>query len=93
MSPEVALVARLVRNDKSSVTGINLEKIIRETGIKSLNVPSSQIMEALAPPKPPQNELWRIPLLEKYIYQRSELVIQVSETKEIDALIDAICST
>ena len=92
-SPEVALVANLVRNDRSSVTGANLEKISQETGIMSLTATTCQIMEALAPPEPPQNEMWRFPLLEKYLYQRSEMVTEGVDTKEIDSLIDALCAT
>ena len=88
-----ALVAKLVRNDKSSVTGVNLEKIFQETGIKSLEASTCKIMEALAPPEPPQNELWRFHLLEKYLYQRSEMKIEAIDTKEIDTLIDVLCAT
>ena len=39
-SPEVVLMAKLVQNDKSSVTGRNLEKIVQETGIKTLDASS-----------------------------------------------------
>ena len=92
-SPEVALVANLVRNDRSSVTGANLEKISQETGIMSLTATTCQIMEALAPPEPPQNEMWRFPLLEKYLYQRSEMITEALDTKETDSLIDALCPT
>ena len=52
-SPEVLLMAKLVKNDKSSVTGSNLEKIDRETGLKTLKLSSCQVKEALAPSDPP----------------------------------------
>ena len=80
-------MAKLVQNDKSSVTGSNLEKIDRETGIKTLESSSCQIREALAPSDPPENEMWRIPLLEKYLNQRSQMELEVQDTKNIETLI------
>ena len=86
-------MGKLVQNDKSSVTGSNLEKIVQETGIKTLDASSWQIREALAPPEPPDNELWRISLLEKYLTQRNELEQNLLDTKEIDTLIESLCTT
>ena len=37
--------------------------------------------------------MWRFLLLEKYLYQRSEMVTEGLDTKEIDSLIDALCAT
>ena len=86
-------MAKLVQNDKSSVTGSNLEKIVQETGIKTLSASSWQIREALAPSEPADNELWRIPLLEKYLTQRSELEKDLLDTKHIETLIECLCTT
>ena len=92
-SPEVVLMAKLVQNDKSSITGMNLEKICQETGIRNLEASSSQIMVALAPSDPPENELWRIPLLKSYLTKRRNMELEVVDTKEINILIDALCTT
>ena len=86
-------MANLIRNDKSSVTGRNLDKIFQETGIKTLKASTCEIRKALAPSDPPENEMWRIPLLEKYLNQRSQMELEVQDTKNIETLIESLCST
>ena len=86
-------MANLIRNDKSSVTGRNLDKIFQETGIKTLKASTCEIRKALAPSDPPENELWRIPLLENYLTQRMQMELDVVDTKQIDTLIDGLCGT
>ena len=94
-SKEVAIVARVAGNDKSSTTGINLAKIQAETGhnpaVTSLRV-IRQALEEREDPVPPA-DLWRIPFLTKLINQRSDMELSCSNTNAINDLINNLCST
>ena len=41
----------------------------------------------------PNEDLWRLPLLEKLLLQRYEMETQVQDTTAIQELIDALCSS
>ena len=88
-------MARLAARDRSSTTGINLSMIQQETGLNPWNTKPSVICNALEEREVtvPVNELWRLPLLRKLFIQRSQMEVDCSDTKEINALIDSLCST
>ena len=92
-SREVALVASLAGRDKSSTTGINLAKIHAETGLNPFTVSPKKVRVALEEREEtvPTQDLWRIPLLQKLLTQRCDLVVSCDNTDEINSLIDSLC--
>ena len=64
---EVAVLARVVGQDASSVTGRNLLNIFLETRLRPTSSPMHKFHEILSKPTDvPQEYKWKIPLLEKY---------------------------
>ena len=41
----------------------------------------------------PNQDLWRLPLLCQYLFQRRQMEISLEDTKEISNLIDSLCSS
>ena len=92
-SPEVALVANLVGHDVSSTTGRNLYMLGQETGLNTWTASPIMIRMALQESETvvPDEERWRLPLLEKLLLQRNNLELQVQDTTEVQSLIDSLC--
>ena len=92
-SSEVSHLYNIVKNNVQSTTGSNLYRIQSATGLR----PSS-VSAALLRSKPllvpvPEEDQWRLPLLEKYLMVRSDLELQLENTDHIQLLIDGLCST
>ena len=68
-SQELAMVSKIAAHDKSSVTGINLYNISKETGLNSWTAKPNQVKRILQEKvnPSPANELWRLPFLEKLL--------------------------
>ena len=94
-SPEVALVANLTARNVSSTTGSNLFKLSQESGLNPWVASPAMITEALdrQTTPVPNEDIWRLPLLEKLLLQRYEMETQVQDTTAIQELIDALCSS
>ena len=94
-SPEVALVANLVSHDVQSTTGNNLARMKQETGLNPWTATPSMVKTALINNEVsvPEEENWRLPLLEKLLLQRHEMENQLQDVKEIQSMIDSLCST
>lgn len=94
-SPEVALVANLVSHDVQSTTGNNLARMKQETGLNPWTATPSMVKTALINNEVsvPEEENWRLPLLEKLLLQRHEMEYQLQDVKEIQSMIDSLCST
>ena len=94
-SPEVALVANLVGHDVQSTTGNNLARMKQETGLNPWTATPSMVKTALINNEVsvPEEENWRLPLLEKLLLQRHEMEYQLQDVKEIQSMIDSLCST
>ena len=94
-SPEVSLMAHLAGHDRSSVTGSNLNKIAKETGMNPWNASAYEIQKVLHEnenPTPPM-DLWRLPLLEKLLKQRRILEYELEDVTEISEIINSLCSS
>ena len=91
---EVAVVSRIVGRNAGSNTGLNLLNIHLET---SLNPRSSQLSKFKehfqTKPEVPAVDLWRLPLLEKYLKIRNEQNILCENTDYITSLINSLCSS
>ena len=87
-SPEVVLVANLVGRDVQSTTGNNLERLREETGLNPWVATPFMIKKVLTENEAtvPEEDKWRLPLLEKLILQRYAMENQLEDTKDIQAL-------
>ena len=94
-SPEVVAVANTAVNDRGSTSGANLYKIQEKTGLNPLSTTSPAVMHALARADlvMPKTEEWRIPFLMKLLASRREMEKSCVETKDIDWLIESLCSS
>ena len=90
-SKEVVLVANIVARDKASVTGRNLEMLREETGLNPWSATPAQIRESLPKKEVPQQDRYRLGLLEKYLSTRKLLESDMGDTKDISGLIDSLC--
>ena len=66
-SKEVVLVANIVARDKASVTGRNLEILREETGLNPWSATPAQIRESLPKNEVPQQDEFRLGLLEESV--------------------------
>ena len=94
-SPEVVLVANLVGRDMGSTTGSNISKLAQETGTNPWSASSSMTTQALEKGTimVPNEDNWRLPLLDKLLVQRYEMEMQVTNTDAIQDMIDSLCSS
>ena len=93
-SKEVAVVSRIVGKDATTTTGNNLLSLRLETG---LDVRLGQVLKTKkaldVKPAVPEVDSWRLPLLSKYLKNRSDLKISCENTERIDELISSLCSS
>ena len=94
-SKEVRLIAQLAAQDRSSTTGSNLAKIRAETNLNPWNSSAFHVKEVLldGEPKVPEQDLWRLPYLSKLMEERHSREMELLNKKEIDHLIDTLCSS
>ena len=92
-SKEVMVLANVVSRDMRSVTGKNLLFIERESGLDPWKSSSANVRNMLPNSKVPEADMWRLPLLCKYIYLRKDMKIQSENTEKITSLIDSLCSS
>ena len=92
-SEEVRLLAELTSRDATSTTGRNLRNIRLETGLDPWISSSHQVSEKLSEmTKPvPQQDVWRLPYLQKLLIQRYKMKIQALDTEDITGLINSLC--
>ena len=94
-SPEVALVANLMGHDVGSTTGSNLYRLRQETGLNPWMASPTLVKMALEKNDVmvPDEDGWRLPLLEKLLLQRCEMRSQLQNTSAIQGMIDSLCSS
>ena len=94
-SPEVALVANLAGHDVSSTTGGNLYRLAQETGLNPWIASPDMVRIALQEKDTvvPEEDRWRLPLLEKLLIQRFNMKSLLQNTKAVQSLIDSLCSS
>ena len=91
----MVLVANLAGRDMGSTTGSNISKLAQETGTNPWISLSSMTTQALEKGTimVPNQDLWRLPLLDKLLVQRYEMEMQVQNTDAIQDMIDSLCSS
>ena len=92
-SYEVKYLFEIVSNDIQSNTGRNIYKIQRETGINPCKVNSSSLRNIPMKTEIPEQDEWRIPLVDKLLNKRAVLESNMEDTDEVENLINGICST
>ena len=88
---EVALVASVVSRDVRSTTGRNLWLIQEETGLNPYTARPAQVRDRLMLAAVPEQDTWRLGLLESYLSERRTLESNMEDTEPITGLIDSIC--
>ena len=92
-SLEVQMMARMVRTDARSTTARNLHLIQKESGLDSTNFTANDVKSSVPRRPVPENQLWRISLLPKYLVQRKEMENNFLNTSYIGTSIDSLCSS
>ena len=91
---EIAVIARIVGRNAATTTGLNVLNIQLETSLNPRVSPLPRFREHFQKqPDVPQADLWRLPLLEKYLMTRKELLTQCVDTEYITSLINSLCSS
>ena len=92
-SSEVRFMSSFVVKDIRSTTAKNLATIRRESGFKSLTVPSTAVRQHVPLTEVPVNQDWRLGLLVKLLSQRREAENSLIDTTLISSIIDSLCSS
>ena len=92
-SLEVQMMARMVRTNTRSTTARNLHLIQNESGLDSTNFTANDVRSSVPRRPVPENQLWRISLLPKYLVQRKEMENNFLNTSYIGTSIDSLCSS
>ena len=93
-SKEVAILARIVRENVNSITGRNILNIYIETGLHPLLVSARDIRTRLElRDKPSVCDSWNCWLLDKYLDIRKSLRENLDNTDEIDSFIMSLCTS
>ena len=92
-SQEVRHLVRIVARDVRSVTSRNIKLIETVSGLSPWDYSKWRIKEKLAKTDIPDNNMWRIGLLKKMLVLRQERSAQCVDTKQLDEMIESLCST
>ena len=96
-SLEVRIVASLATEDIRSTTGSNihgLRQLLSQLDSSSPGSPMSAKQKLLSERTiMPAQDTWRLPCLKTFIEKRHSLQAALQDTKEIDDLIDTLCSS
>ena len=90
---EVRHLVRIVARDVRSVTSRNIKLIETVSGLSPWDYSKWRIKEKLTKTDIPDNNLWRISLLKKMLVLRQERSAQCVDTKQLDEMIESLCST
>ena len=90
---EVRILASLAGRDRQSVTGKNLAMLEGEFGLdpwsQGVNIFKSKFKGYIIP----DADTWRLPLLQRLLNQRRDMVACDEEVEHITELIDCLCTT
>ena len=90
-SKEVALVASVVSRDVRSTTGRNLWLIQEETELNPFTARPAEVRDRLKLAAVPEQDTWRLGLLETYLSKRRTLETNLEDTEQITGMIDSLC--
>ena len=91
---EVQFLSRVVSIDPRSITYRNLRLLTEKSGVKEPHMISTDRLQiALPNRKVPENEMWRLGLLDKLLVLREDKKHNHETTQSICAMIDSLCNT
>ena len=92
-SMEVSIMSHIVARDIRTTTGRNLYLIRDLTGLDPWCCSSEKVKKALGEKmvEVPEQDMWRIPYLERLLEERGEAHYQMGNTNELTGLIDSLC--
>ena len=91
--PALRLLSKICREDANTVFGSNLRKISSECGVKKGELKPYHEKDFMSYFSCPNEEKWRIPLVQNLMSIRlSEIFLENFERKEIDAILEDICT-
>ena len=93
-SSEVRHVFGIVNKNIHSTTGSNLYRIQADTGLRPSSVTAATVRSRTTLVPIPEQDLWRLPLLDKFLCRRAELELLLEDTERpLQQLIDSLCDT
>ena len=92
-SREVRHVARVVSHDARSTVFKNVQYIKTISGFSPWDYGKMKIAENVAKVDVPDNNEWRLSLLEKMLRFRMEMETKMEDTAAITKMIDSLCTT
>ena len=88
------MLARMVSADPRPTTYVNLKYLSEITTLDQVEWLSSwRVRYSLPSQRVPEQEMWRLGLLESLLGLRSEKYNLVQDTRTVCAMIDSLCST
>ena len=93
VSTEVRILQNIVKNDVRSVTGKNCPKLIQEFSLDPSRDSASQFHEAYSWYALPEQDDWRIPLLNTLLTQRYEMSACGEDLEIVSGLTESLCSS
>ena len=92
-SVEVSLMAEMVAKDARTTSAGNLAFLAKLTGLDCMVADKMQVKSMLPVEVVPENERWRLGLLDALLLERSSIEKEAGDTKRVIALISSLCST
>ena len=92
-SSEVAIVAKVVTKDARSTTAGNVAFMRSITGLDVVEASRLEVRNMLPVEGVPEQECWRLGLLDRLLMERSELLRQGADAKKVIAMISSLCTT
>ena len=90
---EVSILASLAGRDRQSVTGKNLALLEGEFGLDPWSKGGKIFKSKFNGYIIPEADKWRLPLLQRLLIQRKDMVACDEEVEHITELIDCLCTT
>ena len=90
---EVSVLAELFSKDARSTTAENLSYVSAITGLNCISADKLEVRSALPITEVPDNEKWRLGLLDSLLCERSSLESQGQDVKRVVSMIGSLCNT
>ena len=90
---EVALMSEIVAKDARTTTACNLAYLASLTGLDCTDAVKQQVKDLLPVESVPDNERWRLGLLDLLLYERGVIEKDAGDTKRVISMISSLCTT
>ena len=92
-SREVTILAQIAAKDRRTVTAGNLAHVSALTRMDCATAGWVELKAALPVKEVPEEEHWRLGLMDSLLLKRAELEVEGKDTKRVIAMIGSLCST